>query len=553
MSAEEKQENPKCKVELDRRKILLGSSALVAAAAISSEAAAQAQKTAPGPAASAAASGRKPNILVIFGDDIGIPQISAYTMGMMGYRTPNIDRIAAEGAIFTDSYGQQSCTAGRASFILGQEPFRTGLLTIGMPGDPHGIQDWMPTIADVMKTQGYATGQFGKNHLGDRDEHLPTKHGFDEFFGNLYHLNAEEEPEGYFYPKDPEFKKKFGPRGVIKSSADGKIEDTGPLNTKRMETVDEEFLGAAKDFIGRQAKANKPFFVWFNSTRMHIFTHLKKESLGKTGKGIHADGMVEHDGMVGELLKQLDDLGIADNTIVLYTTDNGAEIALWPDGAMTPFKSEKGTTWEGGMRIPMMVRWPGVVKPGTQYNDVISLIDWFPTLAAAAGAGDIKQKMKDGFAAGNKTFKVHLDGYDFGPYFRGEAQKAPRDAVYYFDQGGNLNAIRWNDWKLTFAMTKGGNIATGVREEPAWALIANLRMDPYERGLDEGGGAMQFLAQNIWLLVPIQGKIKEFFSDFDQFPSQQGSSLNAGGINYGTLRQEAALKRLKELETMAPH
>ena len=369
----------------DRRTLLLGGTAIVAAT-LTSEALAQAQKATPAAApATTSPSDRKPNILVIFGDDIGIPQISAYTMGLMGYRTPNIDRIANEGAIFTDAYGQQSCTAGRASFILGQEPFRTGLLTIGMPGDPHGIQDWMPTIADVLKTQGYATGQFGKNHLGDHDEHLPTKHGFDEFFGNLYHLNAEEEPEGYFYPKDPEFKKKYGPRGVIKSSADGKIEDTGPLNIARMPTVDEEFLGAAKDFIDRQARASKPFFVWFNTTRMHIFTHLKQESLGKTGKGIHADGMVEHDGMVGELLKQLDDLGIADNTIVVYTTDNGAEIALWPDGAMTMFHGEKGTTWEGGFRIPMMVRWPGVIKPGTVYNDIISLIDWFPTLLRRRG------------------------------------------------------------------------------------------------------------------------------------------------------------------------
>ncbi len=308
-----------------RRRVLLAGTALATIgtlAAGSSVQEAQAQQT-PAPAG-----GRKPNILVIMGDDIGVPQISAYTMGMMGYRTPNIDRIAKEGAIFTDAYGQQSCTAGRASFILGEEPFRTGLLTIGMPGDPHGIADWMPTIADVLKTQGYATGQFGKNHLGDRDEHLPTKHGFDEFFGNLYHLNAEEEPEGYFYPKDPDFRKKFGPRGVLKTSADGKIEDTGPLNTKRMPTIDEEFLAAAKDFIDRQAKANKPFFCWFNSTRMHVFTHLKPESQGKTGKGIHADGMVEHDGHVGQLLKLLDDLNIADNTIVLYTTDNGAELAL---------------------------------------------------------------------------------------------------------------------------------------------------------------------------------------------------------------------------------
>ena len=449
-------------------------------------------------------------------------------------------------------YGQQSCTAGRASFILGEEPFRTGLLTIGMPGDPHGIQDWMPTIADVMKTQGYATGQFGKNHLGDRDEHLPTRHGFDEFFGNLYHLNAEEEPEGYFYPKDPEFRKKYGPRGVIKSSADGKIEDTGPLTSKRMETVDEEFLAAAKDFIDRQHKADKPFFVWFNSTRMHVFTHLKKESLGKTGKGIEADGMVEHDGHVGQLLKQLDDLKIADNTIVLYTTDNGAELALWPDGGMTPFHGEKGTTWEGGMRIPMMVRWPGVIKPGTQYNDIISLIDWFPTLSAAAGIPDIKEKMKTGFSASGKTFKVHLDGYNFLPYFKGEEKKGPRDVLYYFDQGGNLNAIRWNDWKVSFAVASEGNIATSTREVPAWAGITNLCMDPYERGMKEGGEALKFYAQQMWLLVPVQGKIKEFFADFGQFPYQTGSSLNASSIGYGLLRQQDAMKRLKDLENLKP-
>jgi arylsulfatase len=378
---------------------------------------------------------KKPNILVIFGDDIGQSQISAYTMGLMGYRTPNIDRIAQEGAIFTDAYAQQSCTAGRASFILGQEPFRSGLLTIGMPGDPHGITDWMPTIADVMKTQGYATGQFGKNHLGDRDQHLPTMHGFDEFFGNLYHLNAEEEPEGYFYPKDPEFRKKYGPRGVIHSWAQPnggqKVEDTGPLTTKRMETIDEEFLLETKKFIETSAKADKPFFVWFNTTRMHVFTHLKPASYGKTGKGIEADGMVEHDGHVGELLKELDDLKIADDTIVIYTTDNGAEIALWPDGGMTPFHGEKGTTWEGGFRAPMMIRWPGVVKPGTQSTEIISLLDWFPTLCAAAGAGDIVGKMKKGFKAGSKTFKVHLDGYDFGPYLRGETKEGPREAIYY--------------------------------------------------------------------------------------------------------------------------
>jgi arylsulfatase len=537
--------------ETRRRNFLLGGTALPVLATAGLGASTQlAQAQTPVPAAGAG--GKKPNILVIFGDDIGVPQISAYTMGLMGYRTPNIDRIAKEGAIFTDAYGQQSCTAGRASFILGEEPFRTGLLTIGMPGDPHGITDWMPTIADVMKTQGYATGQFGKNHLGDQDQHLPTRHGFDEFFGNLYHLNAEEEPEGYFYPKDPEFRKKYGPRGVIKSSADGKIEDTGPLNTKRMETVDEEFLGAAKDFIDRQAKADKPFFVWFNSTRMHVFTHLKKESVGKTGKGIHADGMAEHDGMVGELLKQLDDLKIADNTIVIYTTDNGAEIALWPDGAMTMFHGEKGTTWEGGMRIPMMIRWPGVIKPGTEYNDIISLIDWFPTLCAAAGVPDIKEKMKTGFNAGSKTFKVHLDGYNFLPYFKGEEKQGPRDVLYYFDQGGNLNAIRWNDWKVSFAVASEGNIATATREVTSWAIITNLRMDPYERGMKEGGEATKFLAQQMWLLVPIQGKVKEFFADFDQFPFQAGSTLNPAGINYGMLAQQAAMKRLKDIESLAP-
>ncbi|MBK3801131.1 sulfatase-like hydrolase/transferase [Azospirillum brasilense] len=540
---------------MSRRSVLAGSTALVAAAAAVGAAPQAAAQTQAPPAAAPAAGGARggpPNILVIFGDDIGVSQISAYTMGLMGYRTPNIDRLATEGAILTDAYGQQSCTAGRASFILGQEPFRTGLLTIGMPGDPHGITDWMPTIADVMKTRGYATGQFGKNHLGDQDQHLPTNHGFDEFFGNLYHLNAEEEPEGYFYPKDPEFRKQFGPRGVIHSHADGRIEDTGPLNTKRMETVDEEFLAAAKDFIDRQHRANKPFFVWFNSTRMHVFTHLKPESLGKTGKGIEADGMAEHDGHVGQLLKQLDDLGIAENTIVLYTTDNGAELALWPDGAMTPFHGEKGTTWEGGMRIPMLVRWPGVVKPGSQVNEIVTLMDWMPTFAAAAGIPDLKERMKSGFQAGGKTFKVHLDGYDLTQLLKGEAKTPPRDVMYYFDQGGNLNAIRWNDWKLSFAIASEGNIATATRETPSWAQITNLRMDPYERGLREGGGAMEFLGRNMWLLVPIQGKVKELFADFDQFPYQEGSTLNPSGINYGLLRQQAALKRLQDVERIAP-
>ncbi|MFV8819900.1 arylsulfatase [Haliea sp. E17] len=497
------------------------------------------------------AQAKKPNILVIWGDDIGIPQISAYTQGLMGYRTPNIDRIANEGMLFTDAYGQQSCTAGRTSFIVGQEPFRAGLLTIGMPGDPHGITDWMPTIADALKDQGYATGQFGKNHLGDRDQHLPTNHGFDEFFGNLYHLNAEEEPEGYFYPKDPEFKKKYGPRGVIKSFADGRIEDTGPLNTKRMETVDEEFLAAAKDFIQRQVKADKPFFTWFNSTRMHVFTHLKPESYGVTGKGIHADGMVEHDGHVGQLLDLLDELGVADNTIVVYSTDNGAEIALWPDGAMTMFASEKGTTWEGGFRVPMMVRWPGHIKPGIVSNEIISNLDWFPTLLSVAGNDHVKGDLSKGTRLNGKKFKVKLDGYDFLPYLTAQAEKGPRDRIMYFDQGGNLNAVRWNDWKLSFAV-QDGNIAMGSRKVTSWAGITNLRMDPYEKAAHEGGQYLDWYARQMWLLVPIQSVIKDFFKDFTDYPYQTGSSLNAAGINYGLLRQQDALKRLNELEGMKP-
>src|SRR5215472_13828983 len=381
---------------------------------------------------------QKPNILVIWGDDVGYWNIGAYNQGMMGYRTPNIDRIAKEGAIFTDFYAQQSCTAGRASFILGQHPFRTGLLTIGMPGSPHGIPDWTPTIADLLKEQGYATGQFGKNHLGDQDKHLPTVHGFDEFFGNLYHLNAEEEPETYYYPRDPEFRKKYGPRGVIHSYADGKggqrVEDTGPLNVARMPTVDAEFYDAAVKFIDKASTDKKPFFVWFNTTRMHVWTHLKKESLGRTGVGYAADGMVEHDEMVGRMLKRLDDLGLTDNTIVIYGTDNGAETVTWPDGGITPFHGEKGTTWEGGMRVPMIVRWPGVIKPGTVINEIFSQEDWMPTLLAAAGEPNIVDKLEQGYKANGKTWKVHPDGYNFLPYFQGEMKKGPREEIMYFGQ-----------------------------------------------------------------------------------------------------------------------
>jgi arylsulfatase len=490
----------------------------------------------------------KPNILVIWGDDIGVHNISAYNHGIMGYQTPNIDRIADEGAMFTDSYAQQSCTAGRASFILGQHPFRTGLLTIGMPGSDHGAPDWAPTIADLLKDQGYTTGQFGKNHLGDRDKHLPTNHGFDEFFGNLYHLNAEEEPETYYYPKDPEFRAKYGPRGVIHSYADGRIEDTGPLTRKRMETVDEEFEGAAMDFIERANAADKPFFVWLSATRMHVWTRLKPESVGRTGIGIYPDGMVEHDDAVGRALAKLEELGILDNTIVIYSTDNGAESFTWPDGGVTPFHGEKGTTWEGGFRVPLLV---GVIEPGTIYNNIISQEDWMPTLLHAAGVPGIQDKLKEGYTANGKEWRVHLDGYDFLPFFKGEVEESPRDEIVYFSQGGELNAVRFRNWKVHFAMQQG-NIATAVREVTGWPAIVNLRADPYEEMMFEGEmGYLRWYADNMWIFVPIQGVIKGFLETIPDYPFQEGSSLNAAGINYGTLKQMKALERLEELETIA--
>jgi arylsulfatase len=490
--------------------------------------------------------GEKPNILVIWGDDVGVHNISQYNHGVMGYRTPHIDRIAKEGAYFTDFYAQQSCTAGRSSFILGQHPFRTGLLTIGMPGSEHGVPDWAPTIADLLKDQGYATGQFGKNHLGDRDKHLPTNHGFDEFFGNLYHLNAEEEPETYYYPKDPEFKKKYGPRGVIRSTSDGKIEDTGPMTRKRMETADEEFLGACLDFIDRAHKGQKPFFVWMNTTRMHVWTRLKPESRRKTGIGIYPDGMVEHDGHVGQMLKKLDDLGIADNTIVIYSTDNGAEKVTWPDGGISPFHGEKGTTWEGGMRVPCMIRWPGTIKPGTVVNEIMSQEDWLPTLLAAAGVEGIVEKCKQGHKANGKDWKVHLDGFDFGPYFRGETAKGPRDSIFYFGQGGELNAVRWNDWKVHFASIQG-NIATGERIVTNWPILVNLRADPYEQMPHESEMYIRWYADNMWLFVPVQQKLMGFFKSLQGFPFQEGSSLTAGNIDYRALKAYKAMKMLEEL------
>ena len=475
-------------------------------------------------ASNANAQTEKPNILVIWGDDIGWANVSAYNHGIMGYKTPNIDRLAKEGAMFTDWYAQQSCTAGRAAFILGQHPFRTGLLTIGMPGSEQGIKDNQPTIAELLKPQGYTSGQFGKNHLGDQDKHLPTNHGFDEFFGNLYHLNAEEEPETYYYPKDPEFHKKYGPRGVIHSFSDGKVEDTGPLTRKRMETADEEFTAAAIDFIERAHEAKKPFFVWLSATRMHVWTHLKKESYGKTGISIYADGMVEHDEAIGSVLKKLEDLGIIDNTIIMYSTDNGAEKFTWPDGGTTPFYGEKGTTWEGGFRVPSIIRWPGTIKAGTVDNNIYSHEDMMPTLLAAAGVPDVKEKLLAGYKVGDKTFKVHLDGYNQMDNWKNQTNTSERREIFYFDQGGNLNAIRYDNWKLHFTILEGA-INTAYRKTPAWPILINLRADPYETAWKESSMYIRWFADNMWTFVPAQAITGEFLKTFVAFPPVQGSSL----------------------------
>ena len=469
---------------------------------------------------------QKPNILVIMGDDIGWFNASCYNSGIMGYRTPNIDRIAAEGARFTDWYGQQSCTAGRAAFITGQSPIRTGLTKVGLPGADIGLRAEDPSVADFLKNLGYATAQFGKNHLGDKDEFLPTMHGFDEFFGNLYHLNAEEEPENPDYPKSPEFKKRFGPRGVLKCKAtpDGKqtIEDTGPLTRKRMETVDQEFLTAALDFIDRQHKADKPFFCYFNSTRMHIFTHLKPESQGKTGLGLYPDGMVEHDGMVGQLLKKLDDLGIADNTIVVYTTDNGAEVMSWPDGGSTPFRGEKATNWEGGFRVPTLIRWPGVIKPGTIVNDICAHEDLIPTFAAAAGEPDLVEKVKQGYKIGDKNFKVHLDGYNLMPFLYGEVSESPRKEFLYWSDDGDMLAIRVNQWKVAFKEQDHAGLDVWKKEFTNLRApnMYNLRADPFERG-PESFEYGKWMADRAFLIVPAQAIVAKWMDSFKEFPIRQ--------------------------------
>jgi arylsulfatase A-like enzyme len=464
----------------------------------------------------------KPNILIIWGDDIGQFNVSAYNMGMMGYRTPNIDRIAAEGTLFTDWYGQQSCTAGRAAFITGQSPIRTGLTKVGLPGAPEGMKKEDPTIAELLKPYGYMTGQFGKNHLGDRDEMLPTNHGFDEFFGNLYHLNAEQEPEHPDYPKDPEFRKKFGPRGVIHSFADGRIEDTGPLTKKRMETVDEEVTTAALDFMDRAVKAKKPFFVWWNSTRMHIWTHLKPASEGKTGLGIYADGMVEHDGMVGQLLDKLKELGIENNTIVMYSTDNGAEVFSWPDGGSTMFRGEKATNWEGGWRVPAAIRWPGVIKPGTISNEIGAHQDMLPTLLAAAGDPNVKQELLKGKKIGDMTYKVHIDGYNLLPALKGQAEW-PRKGFLYFTDDGNVAALRYGNWKITFMKqnAEGIDVWRSPFEVLRAPMICNLRMDPFERAEYESIGYDRWWVDHMFAFAPAAAMVGEWLQSFKEFPPRQ--------------------------------
>ena len=482
-------------------------------------------KTAPGQ--------ERPNILVIFGDDIGQSNISAYTMGLVGYPTPNIDTIAKQGMIFTDYYAEQSCTAGRSTFITGQCTYRTGLAKVGLPGADLGLQAEDPTLAELLKPYGYATGQFGKNHLGDRDEFLPTNHGFDEFFGNLYHLNAEEEPENRNYPRDPEFREKYGPRGVIKSSADGKIEDTGPLTKKRMETVDEETSAAAVDFIERQVKSKKPFFCWWNATRMHFRTHVKTENRdepGLTARTEYADGMIEHDKHVGTLLDKLKELGVDDNTIVIYTTDNGPHKNTWPDAAISPFRNEKNSNWEGAFRVPCMIRWPGKIKAGTVSNEIVSGLDWLPTLIAAAGGGDINKKLLDGLTVGGKTYKVHLDGYNLLPYLTGQAETSPRESFFYFNDDGQIVGMRFKNWKLVFLEQR----ATGtlrVWSEPFTSLripkMFDLRADPYEQADITSNTYYDWLLDHAFLLVPAQQYVGEFLATFKDFPPrQEPSSFN---------------------------
>jgi arylsulfatase A-like enzyme len=495
-----------------------------------------------GSASPAQAADKKPNILVIWGDDIGYWNPSCYNRGAMGYKTPNIDRLASGGVLFTDWYGQQSCTAGRASFLTGQVGYRTGMLKVGLPGAKEGLQARDVTIAELLKAQGYMTAQFGKNHLGDLDEHLPTAHGFDEFMGSLYHLNAEEEPENPDYFKDPALKKKYGTRGVIHTWAnpDGtsKIESTGPLTKKRMETIDEEVTKASLEYLERAKKADKPFFLWWNSTRMHIWTHLKKESEGKTGLGIYPDGMVEHDAMIGQLLDKLKELGLEENTIVMYSTDNGAEAMSWPDAGTTPFRGEKNTNWEGGYRVPCVIRWPGVIQPGTVNNDIFAHEDMLPTLLAAAGVPDVKEQLKKGMKVGNKTFKVHLDGYNITDALAGKSP-SPRHEFFYFNDDGSLVALRFDQWKLVFQEQRAHGYE--VWQEPFVTLrlpkLFNLRTDPFERADHEGIDYPRWRLERAFLLVPAQQFVGQFLETFREFPPSQKP---------GSFSLDAAMEKLQQ-------
>jgi arylsulfatase A-like enzyme len=470
---------------------------------------------------------KKPNILILFGDDIGMWNTSYWSRGMMGYRTPNIDRIAQEGVAFTDYYAQQSCTAGRAAFITGQNPVRTGLTKVGMPGATVGLQAEDPTIAELLKPLGYATGQFGKNHLGDRDEYLPTVHGFDEFFGNLYHLNAEEEPELPDYPKDPAFKKQFGPRGVLHCTSDGKggqkIVDTGPLTMKRMETIDEEITDRAMAWMEKQAKAEQPFFLWYNSTAMHFRTHLADKNRGKSGQDDYSDRMVTHDEQIGQMLAKLDELGIADNTIVMYSTDNGPENDTWPDGANTPFRSQKDTNWEGGWRVPAFVRWPGKIKPGTVLNGIVSHQDMLPTLLTIAGDPDVKNKLLKGYKVGDKTFKVHIDGFDMVPYLTGQAKESPRPAFFYMSDDGDVMAVRKGDWKFVLAEQKAQQLRVWMEplDKLRLPLIFNVRRDPFERAQENSNTYYDWLAYHAFMIYEMQALVASQIDEFVKYPPRQ--------------------------------
>ena len=505
-----------------------------------------------------AGQGKKPNIVIIWGDDIGQSDISAYTMGLMGFRTPNIDRVAKEGMIFTDYYAEQSCTAGRASFITGQSGLRTGLTKVGLPGATLGLQKEDPTIAELLKAQGYATGQFGKNHLGDRNEFLPTVHGFDECYGNLYHLNAEEEPELPDYPKDPAFRAKFGPRGVMDCKASNKDDttvdprfgkvgkqvctDTGPLTKARMVTIDDDVANRAVDFIQRQNKAGKPAFVWVNFSRMHFRTHTKPESIGQAGRwqSPYHDTMIDHDKNVGTVLKVLDDLGIADNTFVMYSTDNGPHMNSWPDGAMTPFRNEKNSNWEGAYRVPAMVKWPGHIKPGSVSNEIVAHHDWLPTLLAMAGDTEVTDKLLKGYKVGDMTYKVHLDGYNLVPYLTGQAEKSPRVSFLYINDDQQLTGLRYDNWKLAFMEQR----ATGtmrIWSEPFTTLrvpkIFNLRTDPYERADITSNTYYDWMLDHAFLFVPAQGYVGQFLMTFKDYPQRQKAA---------SFNMDEVMEKLKE-------